>query len=1766
MNKAYRVIWNETTGMWMAVSELARGRGKLNRSVVSDDRASVEAAIGVSTVPANVSGRDDWASDVRKYMMALVTVLGGMSGGEALAATAPCDNNAKVNNSYNALSCGTNAAAQYAGDVALGTNVTANSSGQGYSAIAIGADVAATNAGIGIGSSVKASGANSVVLGHNSTATQANSVALGSNSTADRGPITTVTDPLSYNKSTVTTSSGEVSVGSSTNKRQITNVAAGTQATDAANVSQVSAVKTVVDTNASRVATALGGGSTVGSDGTISLPSYTIGGTPFTSVGGALGNLDVRLSTLNGLAATYTDTTKATLSLGGASGTKVTNLQDATLSTTSRDAVTGRQLNTTNTNVTNLTNTVSGIDTRLTTAEDNIGGLETRVTTNNAAVGAAQSQLNTLDGVAAKYDDTSKGTMTLGGANGTKVTNLQDATLSATSTDAVTGRQLNTTNTNVTNLTNTVSGIGTRVTTAEGDISDLDTRVTVNNTAIGTTQSQLNTLDGVAAKYDDATKGTMTLSGANGTKVTNLQDATLSATSTDAVTGRQLNTTNTNVTNLTNTVSGIDTRVTTAEGNIDSLTSQITNISSGTAGLVQQDATTKNLTVGKNAGGAEVSFAGQDADGNATKRKLTDIADGTNANDAVNYGQLSTVKTGVDQNTQDIATNATNIATNTASIAANAKATADALGGGAAVGADGTVTAPSYTAGGTTFNSVGGALSNLDGRVTQNTADVEKNTSDISNLSSQINSGTAGLVQQDATTKNLTVGKSVGGTEVSFAGQDADGNATKRKLTDVADGANANDAVNFGQLSSVKTTVDQNTTNIGTLNTTVSGIDTRVTTAEDNISGLDTRATTNKTAIDAAQSQLNTLDGVAAKYDDATKGAMTLGGANGTKVTNLQDATLSATSTDAVTGRQLNNTNTNVTTLTNTVSGIDTRVTTAEDSISDLDTRVTTNQTAIDAAQSQLNTLDGVAAKYDDATKGAMTLGGTNGTKLTNLQDATLSATSTDAVTGRQLNATNTRMTTAEGNIDTLKTRLSSISGGTAGLVQQDATTKNLSVGKDTGGTEVSFAGQDSDGNATKRKLTDVADGTNANDAVNFGQLSSVKATADQNTTDIGTLNTTVSGIDSRVKTAEGSISDLDTRVTANKTAVGEAQSQLDALDGVAAKYDDTTKGTMTLGGANGTKVTNLQDATLSESSTDAVTGRQLNTTNTNVTNLTNTVNGIDARVITAEGNIDNLKSQVTSISSGTAGLVQQDDSTKNLTVGKSTGGTEVSFAGQDADGNATKRKLTDVADGTNANDAVNYGQLSSVKATADQNTTNITANTTSIAANAKATADALGGGATVGADGTVTAPNYAVGGKSFNNVGGALGNLDGRVTTNTTDIADLKSSITDGSVGLVQQDPESEDINVAATKGGNKVNFAGTDGDRVLAGVADGEVSATSNQAVNGKQLYSTGSGIADALGGGAGVNADGTFRAPTYTIGGAQQNNVGDALKNLDDRVAKNTSDIAGNTNAINQINGGDGGGGLTKNSVQYDTDDHTSVTMGSSDAGAVSVKNVKNGNVAQNSTDAVNGGQLWDTNQMIQNLDQKVTNNQTTGNSNVSVKSSNPTIASASGNASVAIGGGAQASGAQSTALGENAVASGTNSVALGQGSVADEDGTVSVGSSTSQRRITNVAIGQNPTDAVNYGQLNQLRSDMNNSINQVAKAAYGGIAAAMAMPNMMPSGPGRTVVAAGAANYKGYNAVAAGVTYRSRSGNLLVNGALSMTQSGEAGVRAQVGYDF
>jgi autotransporter adhesin len=85
---------------------------------------------------------------------------------------------------------------------------------------------------VAVGSNANASGSGSVAMGSGASANATNSVALGAGSVADRA--------------------NSVAVGSQGHERQITNVAAGTADTDAANVAQVNAgdAQTLADANA----------------------------------------------------------------------------------------------------------------------------------------------------------------------------------------------------------------------------------------------------------------------------------------------------------------------------------------------------------------------------------------------------------------------------------------------------------------------------------------------------------------------------------------------------------------------------------------------------------------------------------------------------------------------------------------------------------------------------------------------------------------------------------------------------------------------------------------------------------------------------------------------------------------------------------------------------------------------------------------------------------------------------------------------------------------------------------------------------------------------------------------------------------------------------------------------------------------------------------------------------------------------------------------------------------------------------------------------------------------------------------------------------------------------------------------------------------------------------------------------------------------------------------------------------------------------------
>jgi autotransporter adhesin len=167
-----------------------------------------------------------------------------------------------------------------------------------------------------------------------------------------------------------------------------------------------------------------------------------------------------------------------------------------------------------------------------------------------------------------------------------------------------------------------------------------------------------------------------------------------------------------------------------------------------------------------------------------------------------------------------------------------------------------------------------------------------------------------------------------------------------------------------------------------------------------------------------------------------------------------------------------------------------------------------------------------------------------------------------------------------------------------------------------------------------------------------------------------------------------------------------------------------------------------------------------------------------------------------------------------------------------------------------------------------------------------------------------------------------------------------------------------------------------------------------------------------------------------------------------------------------------------------------------------------------------------------------------------------------AQATGDPTVAIGQNALASGNNSVATGAGAQATGTNSVALGAGSIADQANTVSVGSPGSERRITNVAAGINPTDAVNVSQLSAVK----NQVGDLQRIAYSGVAMAGALAGLPQVDSGKTfALGAGIGNYAGYTALAIGASARV-SQSTVVKFGVSTTSASRTLINAGVGYSW
>ncbi|NJW94022.1 hypothetical protein HCW38_22905 [Escherichia coli] len=1033
-------------------------------------------------------------------------------------------------------------------------------------------------------------------------------------------------------------------------------------------------------------------------------------------------------------------------------------------------------------------------------------------------------------------------------------------------------------------------------------------------------------------------------------KIINVKDGDISATSKDAINGSQLKTTNDNV--ATNTT------------NITNLTDSV--------GDLKDDALLWNGTAFSAAHGTDATS------------KITNVKDGdltAGSTDAVNGSQLKTTNDAVAANTTNIATNTTNITNLTDAVDSLGddsllwNATAGAFS--AAHGTDATSKITNVKDGDLTAGSTdavnGSQLKTTNDAVAANTTNIATNTTNITNLTDAVDSlGDDSLLWNDA----------------AKAFSAAHGTDATSKITNVKDGdltAGSTDAVNGSQLKTTNDAVTANTTNIAT-NTT-------------NITNL----------TDAVDS----LGDDSLLWNDAAKAFSAAHGTDATsKITNVKDGDLTAGSTDAVNGSQLKTTN---------------------DAVAANTTNIATNTTNI------TNLTDAVDSLGDDsllwnATAGAFSAAhGTDATsKITNVKDGDLTAGSTDAVNGSQLKTTNDNVATNTTNIATNTTNITNLTDAVDSL-GDDSLLWNATAG-------AFSAAHCTDATS---KITNVKDGdltAGSTDAVNGSQLKTTNDNVATNTTNIATNTTNITNLTDAVDSLG------DDSLLWNATAGAFS----------AAHCTDATS-----------KITNVKDGDLTAGSTDAVNGSQLKTTNdnvatnttniaTNTTNITNLTDAVDslgddsllwnatAGAFSAKHGTNGTDSKITNLLAGTVSSDSTDAINGSQLYGLADsftsylgGGADISDAGVLTGptytiGGTDYNNVGDALAAINTSFSTSLGDALLWDATAKggdgafsagrgkDNTASIITNvadgaissTSSDAINgsqlydtSKYIADTLGGDAEVNADGTITAPTYAIAGGSYSNVGDALEAID-----TTLDDALL-------------WDATANDGNGAFSAAHGKDKTAS-----VITNVANGAISATSSDAINGSQLYTTNKYIADALGGDAEVNADGSITAPTYTIANAEYNNVGDALDALDDNALlwdATANDGAGAYNA-------------------------------SHDGKASIITNVADGNIGEGSTDAINGSQLFNTNMLIQQNSEII--NQLAGNtSETYIEDNGAGINYVRTNDNGLAFNDASASGIGATAVGYNAVASGESSVAIGQGSSSSVDTGIALGSSSVSSRV-------------------------------------------------------------------------------------------------------------
>lgn len=908
MNRIYRRLWSRARQCWVVASELAPSRGKASSTVRAGGLVLLSLLV-VPTAGAREDDEDDTAWWARQTMSAFVATAG--DSGRAFETRA-------VNR----------------GDVYSNTSRANWSVIDGKESMALGSEARASGEhSLAAGISSRAAGARSVTLGSLSEAWGDNSIALGHYAVTENGGYGTAVGTYSRANGIGATALGQNAKAQTENSIA---VGSGSMTNPGAGISKIAiGGNAYAGTAGFTGAIAIGGASNSGYDGV----ALGYGAKAEKSGSLALGSYSVANES-------------NTVSVGnGSTKRRIVNVADARLSATSTDAVTGKQLYATNSNVTKAQTAADGAKTTATAAQSTAN-------TANSNANSALAKANAVSGLVSQVS--AAGNVRLGGENtGTvldvrnksnavrSITGLKDGALSTSSTEAVTGKQLNATNTNVTSAKTAADAAKTTATAAQ-------TTATTANTNANTALAKANAVSSLVSQV--SASGNVRLGGENtGTvldvrnksnavrSITGLKDGALSTTSTEAVTGKQLNATNANVSK--------------AQAAADATAARLnaSAVALGAGAVAEQASYGISTALGNNAKAYNGKSVAMGADARAT---VDDAGNKISGNAGVSIGAGTRSGNGA------VALGLDAVATGDRGVAVGHEASGKGTHA-TALGFQSNASANQATAVGR-----GAVASSLYASALGNQASAKAQSALA--LGDRANAAHAGAVA-------LGNGSATTGTNQVSVGNDS----LKRKVVNVADAAlstSSSEAVTGKQLHAT--------------NTSVAAV---------------------KATADGAQARVAVLDGLVGQVSasgnvrlgaDNTGTVVDVANKTGAKrkLQNLANGVLSTSSTDAVTGQQLNATNSEVT----SVRTAATAAKTAADAARGVADGAVQKADALGGLVGQVSASGNVRLGAEN-TGTIVDVANKSGGKrrIYNIANGTLSTGSTDAVTGQQLFATN---------------------------------------------------------------------------------------------------------------------------------------------------------------------------------------------------------------------------------------------------------------------------------------------------------------------------------------------------------------------------------------------------------------------------------------------------------------------------------------------------------------------------------------------------------------------------------------------------------------------------------------------------------------------------------------------------------------------------------------------------------------------------------------